>query len=113
MKTPYLMLAIFSISGTIAVAQTQVVSVDESSSLVVSEIGAHHRVFQRVTAEMEEEGKTIYRTNSDYIKLETGMNVEQHDGSWVEASDEIEITATGGIGRKARHQVIFAGNCNS
>ncbi len=79
----------------------------------ISERGDHYRVWQRVTVERDEEGRPYSLTNSAYTELETGMHVKQPDGTWAEASDEIEIIHSGGIARKTRHRVHFAPNCNS
>ncbi len=79
----------------------------------VVERGDHHRVWQRVTVATNSNGNTISRTNAVYTELETGMNVKQPDGTWVEASEEIEIIGTGAIAQKTRHRVSFAVNCNS
>jgi hypothetical protein len=99
-------------STALAQPQPSVAPTIETSPITIVEIGDHHRVWQSVTTETDEEGNVTYRTNS-YTELETGMNVKQPDGSYVEASDEIEITATGGVAQKTRHQVTFAGNCNT
>lgn len=94
-------------------ARTDIVPADSEAALQLAEVGDHHRVWQRVTVETDKEGNTITRTNAAYTELETGMNVRQPDGSYIAASDEIEIVKDGAVARKGRHQVSFAVNCNS
>jgi hypothetical protein len=112
--TPWLLLySATSLFTSTALAQSQLAVAPAIELMTIAEIGPHHRVWQRITVETDENGNTISRTNSAYTELETGMNVQQPDGSYVEASDEIEITTTGAIAQKTRHQVTFAGNCNT
>lgn len=108
MKTILLHWAGFACGLTIALGAEK-----PQAATFISERGDHFRVWQRVTVESDEDGRTISRTNAAYTELATGLNVRQPDGSWAEASDEIEIIQSGGIARKTRHRVYFAPNCNS
>ncbi len=123
MKTTFQLLALVSLLPVVVSAQirtpppplppTDTAASVISSTLEIRDRGDHHRVWQRVTVETDNTGKTVSRTNAAYTELETGMNVRQADGTWVEASDEIEIAKAGAVARKGRHQVIFSVNCNS
>ena len=84
----------------------------ETTPFTIVERGDHHRVWQSVTTETTDEGKTVYRTNS-FIELETGMNVRQPDGSYIEANPEIQITAEGATAQNTRHSINFVANCNT
>ena len=118
MKKTFWFMAVLVCLGVVLPAQSQpgpvdATTADRSSALQIGEVGEHHRVWQRVTVETDRYDNKIYRTNAAYTELETGMNVRQRDGSYVAASDEIEIVKDGAVARKGRHQVSFAVNCNS
>jgi len=108
MKKTFLLIALNSLLAVSVLAQVR-----ETSWLEIAVLSDHHRNWQRVTVTTGANGETTYRTNAAFTELETGMHVRQPDGTYLEASDEIEITGTGGIAQKTRHQVAFAGNCNS
>ncbi|MCL4788612.1 MAG: hypothetical protein KJ070_17765 [Verrucomicrobia bacterium] len=72
----------------------------------VSEIGPHHRVVQRISVSTNEQGRMLWRTNA-YTQLETGMHAQQPDGSWAEASDEVELTPRGAAATRTQHKVTF------
>lgn len=72
----------------------------------VVEMGPHHRVWQRVGASTNGQGGLFWRTNS-YTELATGMNVRQPDGSFIEASDEIELTPTGAAANRTQFRLAF------
>jgi hypothetical protein len=52
--------------------------------------GPHSRVMQRTTTWTNAAGNTITRTNA-YTEIGTGLSV-LHNGKWVPASDQIQIT---------------------
>src|SRR5437879_4389461 len=56
----------------------------ELSPYSVVERGPHHRVWQRVTARTNEQGRVLYHTNA-FTELATGMSV-QTNGQWIDAS---------------------------
>src|SRR2546422_539298 len=89
---------------------TSPVTLDSSKSPAVVEIGPHHRVWQKVSA--DEHGRTI--TNS-YTELETGMNfVDPATGQYTESQAAFEITPNGyAVARRGQHQAILAPNINS
>jgi hypothetical protein len=73
---------------------------DSRGTVEVVESGAHHRnVVIR-----DDEGNAI----SEYQQLQTGLMRQLEDGSWTEASTEIELFNEGAIARKTQHQVIFS-----
>src|SRR6185436_6045129 len=74
------------------------------------ERGAHHRTWQRITQELDENGFPQTRTNA-YVELATSMH-RWNQEKWVESSDEIEILENGAVARKSPHQVAFSGNLN-
>lgn len=119
MKTTSLMISLLTSVAVLAAAQTPPATLSagaktpgSDSAYNITERGPHHRVWARVSYETNALGEATAQTNS-YTELETGMNVRQPDGSYVEASDEIEIMNEGAVARKGRHQVIFSVNCNT
>src|SRR6516225_9721835 len=69
----------------------------------VSEIGPHHRVWQRVSFRTNElTGKIRALTNS-YTELQTGL-ARPLNGAWVPASDQIQISRTGAEALNAQCQ---------
>jgi hypothetical protein len=76
------------------------------------ELGAHHRVMQKLTEVQGADGFMTVVTNS-YVELATGLNVwSPANQQWVEADDEIEILADRAVARKSQHQITFSGNLN-
>src|SRR6266568_5349303 len=74
--------------------------------------GPHHRTWQNVIIQLNEQGQQVAITNS-YVELATGMNVwSETEGRWVPASDEIELVNGGAIAARTQHQVIFLPNLN-
>jgi len=59
-----------------------------------------------VTVQTNKNVDAIYRTNR-YTELQTGLHVRQPDGSWTEASDEIELTPTGAAATRTQFKVAF------
>jgi hypothetical protein len=83
-----------------------------STNYIVADIGGNYRVWQQaVPAFTNESGQVTYRTNG-YTELATGMNFLSN-GQWVASSENIEITAGGGIATNGQHQVNFAANINT
>jgi hypothetical protein len=108
---------LLSLSALCAHAQVPAPSVapmgkaTELSPYSVVERGPHHRVWQRVTAQTNHLGRVLYHTNA-YTELATGMHY-QKDGQWVEASEEIKITATGAEAEEGQATVVFSGELNT
>jgi len=63
------------------------------SPYTVVDQGPNHKTWQCVTATTNSAGKTIFR-NHRYTEIATGMS-RLSGGRWVDASDQIQITATG------------------
>jgi hypothetical protein len=67
----------------------------------VAERGPHHRTWERIVEEQDENGFLQPRTNS-YVELGTAMHRwDQDKQAWVEASDEIEILEEGAVARSS------------
>jgi hypothetical protein len=56
-----------------------------------------------------EEGEIV----SSYVELQSGLNRKLEDGSWVRASDEIELFEKGAIVRGAQYKAVFAGSSDA
>lgn len=56
-------------------------------------------------------GKQVLVTNS-YIQVEPGLNFQDENGVFREASDTIEVVTGKGVARNAGHKAIFSGNVN-
>jgi len=117
MKTTWAAIGLVFLSGLVTSAQTKQgdfgnkstkLGVVVESVFAVSERGPHHRVWSRVTAEIDAKGRAQYRTNS-YVELATGMNFLNEKGEWEESKEEIEILPNdkGAIAAKGQHKVIF------
>jgi hypothetical protein len=84
----------------------------KATEYAISTQGANHRVWQSVVPLFtNEQGRIIYHTNS-YIELATGLN-HLVNNRWVASSENIEITAGGGVATNGQHQVGFAANINT
>ena len=83
----------------------------ETGEYSVSERGANHRVWQKVTLVTNEFEEVVGTTNS-YTELETGMHY-QENGKWMESEAKIEITPDGASASKGAHKVNFAPNINT
>ena len=83
-----------------------------STNYAITAHGGNHRVWQKVFAtHKDDQGQIIYRTNS-YTEMATGM-YHLVGTNWVESTENIQITQTGGVATNGRHQVGFAGNLNT
>jgi RHS repeat-associated protein len=78
---------------------------------VVIERGPHHRVWQTVTEYENQDGGTLYTTNS-YVELATGLHYLEN-GEWVDANEQIEVENGRAIARRGQHRASFARNLNS
>ena len=88
----------------------QVVGVPGNGVYAVTEVGPHHRRWQRVVTRPSEQGKMEVITNS-YVELGTGMNAwSKAERRWAPASDEIEIFDGAAVSRQAQHEVVFSAN---
>ncbi len=89
---------------------TSPVPLDSSKSAAVVEVGPHHRVWQKVSA--DEHGQTI--TNA-YIELATGLNfLDPATGQYTESQSTFELTPNGyAVARRGQHQASLAPNINS
>ncbi len=81
-------------------------------ALQVTERGANHRVWSTVTWTTNRAGVAMAHTNAAYTELATGMH-HLVNGQWIESSDAVEITATGGQVTNCQYGVSFLGNINS
>ncbi len=83
-----------------------------TSGPVAVDAGPHHRTWQNVKIQLNEQGQQVATTNS-YVELATGMNVwSETEGTWLPASDEIELVNGGAIAARTQHKVIFLPNLN-
>jgi hypothetical protein len=74
--------------------------------------GANHRIWQNVIPALtNQQGEVVYRTNS-YSELATGLN-HLVNGQWVASSEDVQITAGGGVATNGPHKVSFSANINS
>src|SRR6266566_7200807 len=74
--------------------------------------GPHHRTWQTVKVERNKQGQQFTTTNS-YVELATGMNVwSETEGTWVAASDQIELVNGGAVAAKTQHKLTFLPNLN-
>src|SRR6266540_6349272 len=89
---------------------TSPVPLDSSKSAAVVEVGPHHRVWQKMSA--DEHGQTI--TNA-YIELATGLNfLDPATGQYTESQSTFELTPNGyAVARRGQHQASLAPNINS
>jgi hypothetical protein len=86
------------------------VHISNAAVPVVTERGAHHRVWQKQTLEETPSGT---RTNvSSYTELATGLHYLEN-GEWQESRAEIEIVADGGQAIHGRHRIHLNGNANN
>ncbi len=106
------------LASSIGFAQAQQTAPDNSATraanpaLQITERGANHRVWSTVAWITNRAGIVTARTNAAYTELATGMH-HLVNGQWVESSDAVEITATGGEATNCQHGVSFLGNLNS
>src|SRR6266498_2163044 len=86
------------------------VALDSSNSPVAVEVGPHHRVWQKMSA--DEHGQTI--TNA-YIELATGQNfLDPATGQYTESQSTFELTPNGyALARRGQFQASLAPNINS
>jgi hypothetical protein len=78
----------------------------------IVEAGPHYRVWQRVSAQTNSQGALAPVTNMAYTEICTGLN-HLVAGQYVESSENIAITPSGGAATNGQHQVYFAGNINT
>jgi hypothetical protein len=84
----------------------------DQETLSITRSGPHEAVHQRVKNEVDAYGNLISVTNS-WIQLEDGLNYwDDREGAWLEAREEIELTATGAIALRGQHRAIFSSNVN-
>lgn len=95
-----------ALSGTAIILCSDFSSAQSESDFVITERGAHHRVWAKVTVITNASGRVSYSTNS-YTELETGMHFLR-DGQWVESRAEIEFTTEGAAATNCAHPVAFA-----
>lgn len=89
----------------------QVGQISNTANYVVATSGANDCVWQNVVPLVtNQQGRVLYRTNS-YTELATGLNHLFND-QWVPSSENIQITAGGGVATNGQHQVSFAANIN-
>ncbi|MCW5551780.1 MAG: hypothetical protein KIS67_06370 [Verrucomicrobiae bacterium] len=79
------------------------------SEYVITERGAHHRVWERVSWEASSLGTRVARTNA-YTELASGLNYPDPDtGEWRESREEFELTPEGyAVARQGQHKVIIS-----
>ena len=83
----------------------------QTPACAVVQRGPHNRIWQSVVAQTGSQGQTTYRTNS-YNELATGLCF-WNGTQWVDASDQIQLTANGAAATNTQHQVSFAANINT
>jgi hypothetical protein len=82
------------------------------SDYQVSEVGPHHRVWQRESYETLPDGGIHTNLNS-YYELASGLNYRDASGNWVASQPTIEIYSGGAVAQRGQHKVIFANNLNT
>ena len=94
-------------------AQLARTPVSEVPQIAVVDVGAHHRVYGRITTVTNAATKTTHsKTNIAYTELATGLNYRDAQGSWVEATENIDITQDGGQAVHGQSQAYFPKNVN-
>ncbi len=93
-------------------AQTsRVIQTANSTDYAIGAQGAHYRVWEKVVPSITNQlGQVLFRTNS-FTELATGLN-HLVNGRWMPSTENIEITAEGGVATNGQHQVGFAANIN-
>jgi len=76
---------------------------------VVTEIGPHHKTFQRSTQEILSNGKVRNRV-SGYTSMAAGLHYLTPEGQWAEAQEVIEMFQDGAIARQGQIRVNWAPN---
>src|SRR6266540_2403667 len=89
---------------------TSPVPLDSSKSAAVVEVGPHHRVWQKMSA--DEHGQAISKS---YTELVTGLNyLEPATGQYTESQATFAITPNGyAVARRGQFQASLAPNINS
>jgi hypothetical protein len=82
----------------------------EISPYAITQRGPHQRLWQKVTAQTNIVGQTIYQTNS-YSELATGI-CYWNSNQWIDSSDQIQLTGNGAAATNTQHRVAFAANIN-
>lgn len=105
-----MMLSIATISARLE-QDAKLPETDDKTHFSITERGAHHRVWSRVTQKTNALGQVRTRTNS-YTEVATGMHFLNKEGKWEEAREEIEILShgKGAMAGKGQHKVIFPAN---
>ena len=84
----------------------------QAPNYVAAQLGPNSCVWQSaIPISTNQQGQVTYRTNS-YTELATGLN-HLVNGKWVPSSENIQITAGGGVAINGQHQVSFAANVNA
>jgi hypothetical protein len=86
---------------------------DGTSNHFVSERGPHHRVWQKVTREVDDRGQTVLRTNAGYLELAAGLHFKNAKGEWVETKEEFELLPGKAMARQGQHKVTLNYNLNT
>ncbi len=92
------------------VAEVRPLRALRSSSGSVIKRGPHFRLWQRIETLTDSSGNLIRQTNS-YTQLGTGLH-HWFGGQWIDSSDAIQITPTGGCATNNAHPLILTGNAN-
>ncbi|PWU17767.1 MAG: hypothetical protein C5B50_10635 [Verrucomicrobia bacterium] len=87
------------------------VVVDNPAAYSITSRGPHSRVWEHTEWQTNLAGRAIARKHT-YTELATGMH-RWSGNQWVDASSQIQITATGAAASNAQHQVSFLGNLNT
>ena len=94
-------------------AQLARTPVAEAPQIAVVDVGAHHRIYGRITTVTNAATKTVHsKTNIAYTEMATGLNYQDAQGNWVEATENIEITQDGGQAVHGQSQAYFPKNVN-
>src|SRR6478736_1150759 len=115
MKQMWSLVCLLAFTLGIAVAQNQAedsqsksAESGQESRFIISERGAHHKVWERTEYELGLNGKKVPRQHS-YIEVATGMHFKNAQGEWQESKEAIEVLPNdaGAVANQGQHKVLF------
>src|SRR5690242_19541683 len=111
MRNKLLLIIAFWSPFTVSHGQERFSQKVEHEGYAITAVGAHHRVWSRLTLTTNSSGAVSRQTNS-FVQLATGLN--RWDGKdWVESRPELVETPNGISARGAQHTAHFDENINS
>ena len=118
MKRTLLAILVFSAAGAAGLAAESLLSSatptgqSKPPRYEVGERGAHHRVWRKVTEEMDAKGVSVSVTNDAYVEMATGLHYQQN-GQWRETKEEFTLVPGWAVARNGPHKVSLAYNLNT